>query len=115
MVLDVFLGRTKYDSFLGKEFIHLRAWQPMNIRAFIAAIEYDYKVPDYIMASNDPCLKGVLNGIVEAYAGERGFMGTHRCKYLTTNISNGQLTAKSRQNLWIPGDRGKKRQIRYKR
>lgn len=82
MVLDVFLGRKKFDCFLGKEFIHLRAWQPMNIRAFVAAIEYDCRVPEYVMASKDPCLQGVLNGIVESYTGERGFMGTHRCKHV---------------------------------
>ncbi|KFY97185.1 hypothetical protein V498_02205 [Pseudogymnoascus sp. VKM F-4517 (FW-2822)] len=80
LVMDVFLGRSKYDSFLGVEALHLRSWSPMNIRAFIAAIESVYRVPDYVEASGDPCLKGVLHGIVEAYAGERGFMGTHRYK-----------------------------------
>ncbi|KFY18009.1 hypothetical protein V492_00213 [Pseudogymnoascus sp. VKM F-4246] len=80
LIMDVFLGRLKYDSFLGVEALHLRSWSPMNIRAFIAAIESAYRVPDYVEASGDPCLSGVLHGIVEAYAGERGFMGTHRYK-----------------------------------
>ncbi|KAK3315893.1 hypothetical protein B0H66DRAFT_273438 [Apodospora peruviana] len=80
LVMDAFLGRKKYDSFLGAEAIHLRAWLPSNVRAFIAAIEYHYPVHQYVRESGDPRLMGVFEGIVEAYAGERGFMGTHRYK-----------------------------------
>lgn len=78
--MDAFLGRKNYNSFLGVEALHLRAWLPLNIRAFIAAIEYHYQVPDYVKTSGDQRLIGVLEGLVESYAGERGFMGTHRCK-----------------------------------
>lgn len=80
LLMDAFLGRKKYDSFLGAEGIHLRAWQPSNLRAFIAAVEGFYSVPEYVMKSGDPRLMGVLDGIVEAYTGERGFMGVHRYK-----------------------------------
>lgn len=78
--MDAFLGRTNFTSFLGAESIHLRAWMPLNIRAFLAAIEHSYRVPDYVRNSGDPRLMGVMEGIVEGYAGERGFMGTHRYK-----------------------------------
>ncbi|KAK4033607.1 alpha subunit of putative sulfite reductase [Parachaetomium inaequale] len=80
LVMDAFLGRKKYDSFLGKEGIHLRAWVPSNHRAFIAAIEYHYSIPEFVKQSGDPRLMGVLDGIIEAYTGERGFMGAHRYK-----------------------------------
>ncbi|KAH6675814.1 hypothetical protein B0J14DRAFT_509473 [Halenospora varia] len=80
LLMDAFMGRTKYDSFLGLEALHLRAWLPMNIRAFIAAVEYNYKVPEFVQASNNARLKGVLEGLVESYMGERGWMGTHRYK-----------------------------------
>ncbi|KUJ15041.1 NADPH-ferrihemo protein reductase [Mollisia scopiformis] len=80
LVMDAFLGRTKYESFLGAEGVHLRAWLPSNWRAFIAAIEYHYRIPDYVAQSHDQRLIGALDGIVEAYTGERGFMGTHRYK-----------------------------------
>ncbi|KAI8943332.1 hypothetical protein NX059_001349 [Plenodomus lindquistii] len=80
LVMDAFLGRKKYDSFLGAEGVHLRAWLPSNLRAFIAAIEYYHRVPEYVKASGDPRLIGVLDGVVEAYTGERGFMGAHRYK-----------------------------------
>ncbi|KAK3332837.1 hypothetical protein B0T19DRAFT_381472 [Cercophora scortea] len=80
LVMDAFLGRKKYASFLGAEGLHLRAWLPSNHRAFIAAIEYHYRIPEFVQQSGDPRLMGVLDGIVEAYTGERGFMGTHRYK-----------------------------------
>ncbi|KAK3938520.1 sulfite reductase [NADPH] flavoprotein alpha-component [Diplogelasinospora grovesii] len=80
LVMDAFLGRKKYDSFLGAEGLHLRAWLPSNWRAFIAAIEHHYRIPEFVRESGDLRLMGVLDGIVEAYTGERGFMGTHRYK-----------------------------------
>tara|TARA_R110002060_G_scaffold7207_20_gene11043 strand:+ start:3948 stop:4244 length:297 start_codon:yes stop_codon:yes gene_type:complete len=98
--MDAFMGRTKYDSFLGLEALHLRAWLPMNIRAFIAAVEYNYKVPDFVNASNNPRLKGVLEGLVESYMGERGWMGTHRCKlpFLCKDYTDQY----GRQSVWLP-------------
>lgn len=78
--MDAFLGRKKYDSFLGAEGVHLRAWLPSNLRAFIAAIEYHYSIPEYVKNSGDARLMGVMDGVVEAYTGERGFMGVHRYK-----------------------------------
>ncbi|KAK7417752.1 hypothetical protein QQX98_004408 [Neonectria punicea] len=80
LVMDAFLGRKKYGSFLGAEAVHLRAWLPSNLRAFIAAIEYHYRIPEFVQRSGDPRLMGVLDGVVEAYTGERGFMGVHRYK-----------------------------------
>ncbi|KAK4119475.1 hypothetical protein N657DRAFT_666638 [Parathielavia appendiculata] len=80
LVMNAFLGRKKYDSFLGREGLHLRAWLPSNWKAFIAAIEYHYSIPESVKRSGDPWLIGVLEGLVEAYCGERGFMGTHRYK-----------------------------------
>jgi hypothetical protein len=69
-----FIQRTNFKSFLGIESIHLRAWMPLNIRAFLAAIENHYPVVPYIQKSGDPRLIGVLDAIVESYAGEKGFM-----------------------------------------
>jgi len=118
LLMDAFLNRTKYDSFLGLEALHLRAWLPMNIRAFIAAVEYHYQVPAFVKASGDPRLIGVLDGIVEAYAGERGFMGTHRCVYLRiSSVSKKYQSANKapRQSLWLFGSSRKDRTKRDKR
>ncbi|KAF2703230.1 hypothetical protein K504DRAFT_508145 [Pleomassaria siparia CBS 279.74] len=80
LLMDAFVGRKKYTSFLGVEAVHLRRWLPLNVRAFIAAIENHYRIPEFVKASGDPRLEGVLEGLIESYAGERGFMGTHRYK-----------------------------------
>ncbi|RPA75375.1 hypothetical protein BJ508DRAFT_332183 [Ascobolus immersus RN42] len=79
-LLDAFMGRQKYDTFLGLEALHLRAWLPLNHRAFITAVEKFYPMPEYVKSTNDSRLHGVLEGLVESYMGERGFMGTHRYK-----------------------------------
>ena len=84
MLTHVCYQRSNFKSFLGIESIHLRAWMPLNVRAFTAAIENHYPVVPYIKASRDPRLIGVLDAIVESYAGEKGFMGTHRCECSTT-------------------------------
>ena len=77
--MDAFIGRNKYESFLGREALHLRAWLPLNIRAFIAAVEYHYQVPQFVKESGDPRLMGIFEGLLESYIGERGWMGQHRC------------------------------------
>ena len=69
LLMDAFIGRTNYTSFLGIEAVHLRRWLPMNIRAFITAIENHYKIPEYVKATDCPKLNGVLEGIIESYAG----------------------------------------------
>ncbi|KAL2130773.1 hypothetical protein VTI74DRAFT_5972 [Chaetomium olivicolor] len=59
LVMDAFLDREKHSS------------PPSNTTTGI---------PDFVRQSGDPRLMGVLDGIIEAYTGERGFMGTHRYK-----------------------------------
>eukprot|EP00736_Rhodelphis_marinus_P010532 Rmarinus@m.4439 len=84
-VLDSFIGRKKYDSFLGKEAAHLRAWMPSNWKNFIDAVS---KFPiTKFLADNEntdnPDIKqmsGVMQGLLDGYAGERGFLGAHRYK-----------------------------------
>lgn len=74
IVIHFSFQRKNFSSFLGIESIHLRAWMPLNIRAFLAAIENHFPVVPYVKASGDPRLIGVLDAIVESYAGEKGFM-----------------------------------------
>jgi hypothetical protein len=50
------------------------------MRAFIAAIEHYYRIPEFVAQSNDPRLHGMLDSIVEAYTGERIFIGVYRYK-----------------------------------
>jgi hypothetical protein len=105
--LDAFLGRTEYSSYLGQDAVNLRKWLPFNVRAFIIAIERYHNVPEHIFKSGDARLLGVLNGIVDAYSGERGFMGVHRCTWFHL-----WRTLIVRQSLWISRDYSKDRPIR---
>ena len=89
--MDAFLGRTEYSSFLGADAINLRKWLPFNIRAFVVSLERYYNVREYIMKSTDSCLIGVFRGLVESYAGERGFMGAHRCSSFCCRLTEDKV------------------------
>ena len=77
--LDIFLGRKKFDTFLGKEIHALRGTYPPLWREFLAALG-EISVPDYIVHSGDRNLKGLLHETVAAYTGQNGFLGRHRMK-----------------------------------
>jgi sulfite reductase (NADPH) flavoprotein alpha-component len=77
--LDVFLGRNDYSSVLGVEALHLRDWMPPIHKRFLNALG-EISVGEYCKASESPELRGLFRGILESYAGERGFLGTHRYK-----------------------------------
>ncbi len=78
-LLDVFFGRRRYDSVLGKDALHFRQWYPRHHREFLQAVE---RVPvgDFLDASGDSCLKGIFRTALDAYVGEKGFLGAHRLK-----------------------------------
>ncbi|KAF4437279.1 hypothetical protein F53441_13087 [Fusarium austroafricanum] len=80
LIMDAFLGRRLYTSDLGAKALHDRENLPSHHRAFVAAIQNHYSIPEFVQRSHDPRLMGVLDGIIEAYAGERGFLGVHRTK-----------------------------------
>lgn len=102
--LDAFLGRTKFDSALGVEALHLRKWFPPNWRKLISALgESTLSVRAYAMkvesqrraadASGQHCalppLRRIYEQTLEAYAGERGWMGTHRFKGAAAGLDVG--------------------------
>lgn len=77
--MDCFIGRKLYDSVLGKEALHLRANLPPVQQEFFTALS-EISVASYIAKGEDLCLQGLWRSIIESYAGERGFLGTHRYK-----------------------------------
>jgi sulfite reductase alpha subunit-like flavoprotein len=90
-VLDEWFGRTKYTTPLGVEAKHLRSWYPPNWRDFIEAIgspaysvrNYAYRVEKRRRQegqSSLPPLLSLYRSMLESYAGERGWLGTHRYK-----------------------------------
>ena len=90
-VLDEWFGRKKYNTPLGIEAKHLRSWYPSNWRDFIEAIghpafsvrQYAYRIEKRRRAEENstlPPLLSLYRSLLESYAGERGWLGTHRYK-----------------------------------
>eukprot|EP00736_Rhodelphis_marinus_P005360 Rmarinus@m.1292 len=80
--MDSFLGRDVYTSVLGRECESCRRWFPPNWRDFINALALT-PVAKYVMEATKEDggrLAGVFRGVLEAYAGDRGLLGTHRYK-----------------------------------
>ncbi|WP_432589261.1 cytochrome b5 domain-containing protein [Streptomyces sp. HD1123-B1] len=78
-LMDAFLGRKHKESRLGKEVAELRTWFPPHHIAFIEAVE-EVSVRDYVAASGDRRLQNLFSTLFDAYAGKKGYLGTHRMK-----------------------------------
>lgn len=78
-LLDIFFGRRKNETFLGREIRQLRSGYPFFWREFLGAVA-EVSVPEYTARLDDPTLSGLLKDAVEVYAGENGFLGRHRMK-----------------------------------
>lgn len=77
--LDVFFGRKKYETFLGREIKQLRDVYPPFWREFLAALG-EISVEEYVRKKGSRELVGLLQDAFEMYAGDNGFLGRHRMK-----------------------------------
>lgn len=77
--LDVFLGRKRFETFLGVEIHGLRATYPPLWRRFVAAL-HEVSVRDYVDRKNKAELSGLWHEVIDAYSGQGGFLGRHRTK-----------------------------------
>lgn len=78
-LMDIFLGRKEYSSSKGKEALAIRHWFPQHLHQFFSALE-DISVRDFVLAQGGRALQNVFQQLVDAYAGEKGFLGVHRLK-----------------------------------
>ncbi len=78
-LVDTFLGRTRFESPLGAEARKARTWFAPNCRRFLDAIE-ETSVRQFVNESGDHELAGLFQSVLEAYAGDRGYLGVHRRK-----------------------------------
>lgn len=78
-LLDVFFGRKRYETFLGREIVQLRSTYPPLWRELIAAVQ-EISVPDYVENRGKAHLSGLLHEARSIYAGPNGFLGRHRMK-----------------------------------
>jgi cytochrome b involved in lipid metabolism len=78
-LMDAFLSRPRYDAVLGHEANKLADLSPRHWRDFIAAVR-QISIRDYILSTNKARLKGTFDTLLEAYAGDKGYLGAHRLK-----------------------------------
>ena len=78
-LVDTFLGRTRFDSPLGVDAQRNRAWYAPNCRRFLDAVDA-VSVRGYISEAGDKELAGLFQSVLDAYAGDRGYLGVHRRK-----------------------------------
>lgn len=78
-LMDAFLGRQYNETYLGKETVHMRHWLPPNHQTFLGAVE-QFSTRDYIRASGDRHLQSMFDGVLEAFAGKKGYLSVHRLK-----------------------------------
>ncbi|MGI9017325.1 MAG: cytochrome b5 domain-containing protein [Euzebya sp.] len=101
--LDAFLGRTRFETFLGKEAQHLLDWYAPNVRDFVRA-SGQMPLREYVADSGSRGLQGLLQSLVDAYAGDRGYLGVHRRKvygFIQTAFKVGRpSTASGISGLW---------------
>jgi ferredoxin-NADP reductase len=77
-LLDFFFGRRRFDSMLGHEIRSLRNWFPPHHQEFLAALD-KISVAEYVARGARP-LRGLFATALDAYAGPKGYLGTHRLK-----------------------------------
>lgn len=77
--MDIFLGRSGFQTFLGKEIRELRSTYPIHWRQFLEALS-QISVGDFVAACGDPRMRGLWKEVGDAYAGKNGFLGRHRMK-----------------------------------
>jgi cytochrome b involved in lipid metabolism len=78
-VLDLFFSRPGYESLLGHEMLKLRGWYPVHWVELLEGLGA-VSVSDYVRESANRELQGVFLAALDAYASDKGFLGTHRLK-----------------------------------
>ncbi|MEU0558067.1 FHA domain-containing protein [Dactylosporangium sp. NPDC006015] len=77
--IDAFLERRAYGSLVGQQSVYLAGFFPRHWRELVAALR-EVSVRQYVEQTRNQALRGVYNAVLDAYAGDRGWMGLHRIK-----------------------------------
>lgn len=77
--IDAFLERRSYRSLVGQQSGLMAGHFPRHWVELVAALR-EVSVRQYVTDSGRPALRGVYNAVLDAYAGDRGWMGLHRIK-----------------------------------
>ena len=77
--LDAFLERSAYGSLVGQQSVYLAGFFPRHWQEIVAALR-KVSVRQYVEETRSSTLRGVYNAMLDAYVGDRGWMGLHRIK-----------------------------------
>ncbi|MEU7826584.1 FHA domain-containing protein [Catellatospora sp. NPDC049133] len=77
--LDAFLERRDYGSLVGQQSTYLAGYFPRHWQELVAALR-EVSVRQYVEDTRSSALRGVYNAMLDAYVGDRGWMGLHRIK-----------------------------------
>jgi sulfite reductase alpha subunit-like flavoprotein/cytochrome b involved in lipid metabolism len=77
--LDAFLERRDYGSMVGQQSTYLGGFFPRHWRELVAALR-EVSVRQYVEDTRNTSLRGIYNAVLDAYVGDRGWMGLHRVK-----------------------------------
>ncbi|MEV6930966.1 FHA domain-containing protein [Dactylosporangium sp. NPDC051485] len=77
--IDAFLERRDYGSLVGQQSVYLAGFFPRHWRELVAALR-EVSVRQYVEQTRNQTLRGVYNAVLDAYVGDRGWMGLHRIK-----------------------------------
>lgn len=78
-VLDLFFGRTDFQSFLGREIKQLRETYPPAWQSYLRALS-QVSVAEYVERTDNRNVRSAFREAFEIYASENGFLGRHRMK-----------------------------------
>jgi Indoleamine 2,3-dioxygenase/FHA domain len=77
--LDAFLERRDYGSVVGQQSVYLAGFFPRHWQELVAALR-EVSVRQYVEDTRNSTLRGIYNAMLDAYIGDRGWMGLHRIK-----------------------------------
>ncbi|WP_155370943.1 FHA domain-containing protein [Catellatospora vulcania] len=77
--LDAFLERRDFGSLVGQQSTYLAGFFPRHWQELVAALR-EVSVRQYVEETRSSSLRGVYNAMLDAYVGDRGWMGLHRIK-----------------------------------
>lgn len=77
--LDSFLERKDYSSLVGQQSVYLAGFFPRHWQELVAALR-EVSVRQYVEDTRSAALRGIYNAMLDAYVGDRGWMGLHRIK-----------------------------------
>ncbi|RYZ59432.1 MAG: hypothetical protein EOP07_04080 [Proteobacteria bacterium] len=107
-LLDVYFGRVKFETILGKEIKSLRGSYPHFWQEFIRAVG-SVSISEWVAEKDDPSLSAIFRETFAMYAGSNGFLGRHRAKvygYLETafkvgrNVTIGGFSGLFKERTW---------------